>query len=398
MTKIKSLIEKHYYLLFFFLFILVYSCVVPGGLKPWQTIGVTQSFHAVDYSMGFCSRFFPGAIYNFLFGAVEEQTLNLYMSFLMIAFFFVLSILLEQFVLSVESKYRFVAVVILMFFLTGPVTFSIYIKTLGMLDVYWVFAALLFFVLLSRKETWFLLFIPFVICVLTYYVTWLCYLPFFVIILLYKISITKTKKDKVYLWVALSVSVIIAVALTLYFVFFEKSNLTYTVEGFIDALNAKGSDSYKYYSEVLYYYGYEAPVDVNIFDELLTRLSLSSVSLLHLSKISLVILIVPVVSFVCKFFYKQIKQCDVKLKKFSYFCMVLLFFCTYISSFLTSTDYVRWTAHACLPLFVSFIYVLYNEGSEVWSFVKESFEKINFKMILIYLVFYMSVVYDPYYI
>ena len=91
MSKIKSLTEKHYYSLFFFLFILIYSFVVSGGMRPWSSIGLTQSFHAVDYSMGFCARFLPGAVYQFIFGAVNETTLNLYLSVLMIVFFFVLS-------------------------------------------------------------------------------------------------------------------------------------------------------------------------------------------------------------------------------------------------------------------------------------------------------------------
>ena len=398
MNKIKSLAEKHYYSVFFFLFIIIYSYVVPGVLQPWESVDVTQSFHAVDYSMGFCSRFLPGVVYQFLFGAVNEKTLNLYMTALMVLFFFGLSLVLEKFILAVNSEYRFAAMVILLFFLTGPATFSIYIHTLGMLDVYWVFAALLFIVLLSRKETYFLLFIPFVLCVLVYYVTWICYIPFFIILILYKISVVKTKKEKVYLWAALLICIIAAASLTLYFALFERENLTYTLEEFIDVLKSRGIDYYRYYAESMYYDGYGGLEDPNasVFSELIARLGLNFSWFYSLSKVSVVILLLPAVSFIYKFFFKQISQCDNTLRKFSYICMLLLFPGTLVFSFFTSTDFIRWTGHAFLPLISSFIYVLHCEGNDALRNVKAGFEKQDFKAVLIYLAFYMSIVYDPY--
>ncbi|MBR5826306.1 MAG: hypothetical protein IKY78_04380 [Clostridia bacterium] len=396
MTKIKALYEKHYYSVFFFLFILVYSCIVPGGLQAWETTSVTQSFHAVDFSMGFCSRILPGAIYDFLFGAVNEQVLNIYLAVLMIVFFLVLSLFLERFILGVDSEYRFVATVFVLFFITGPATFSIYIKLPGMMDTYWLFAGLLFFVLLSKKQTWFLLFVPFLICALVHHATWLCYIPSFVLIALYKISVTQKKREKAYLWVALSLTVAAAVALTVYLVFFERDNLVYTVEEFIDVLSAKGSNHYTYFAESFYYYGYAPPESTSIFEELLFRISTNFISFNSLSRISVVVLLLPIVIFIYKFFIKQIATDSNKLKKFSYACMLLLVPCSVVATSFLSTDLIRWVGHAFLPLFASFLYVLYNEGAEAWNCVREDFQKINIKTVLIYLVFYMSVVYYPY--
>lgn len=396
MTKIKSLCEKHYYSVFFFLFILVYSCIVPGGLRPWETTSVTQSYHAVDFSMGFCSRFLPGAIYNFLFGAVNERVLNIYLAVLMIAFFFVLSLLLEKFILGVDSKYRFIAMVLVMFFITGPATFSIYIKLPGMMDTYWLLAGLLFFVLLSKKQTWFLLFIPFVICALVHHATWLCYIPAFVLIALYKISVTQKKKEKAYLWGTLFLAVVASIALTIYLVFFERDNLVYTVEEFIDVLSAKGANHYTYYAESFYYYGYAEYESTSVFEEMLFRISTNFVSFNSLSRISVIVLLMPLVIFIYKFFIKQINTDRNKLKKFSYVCMLLLVPCSIVATSFLSTDLIRWVDHAFLPLFASFLYVLYNEGAEAWECVKDDFQKINIKTVLIYFVFYMSVVYYPY--
>ncbi|MBQ9913843.1 MAG: hypothetical protein IJO73_06415 [Clostridia bacterium] len=396
MTKYKAMLEKHYYSVFFFLFLLIYSCAVPGELKPWEIYGVTQSFHAVDYSMGFCSRFLPGAIYSFFFDSYDEQLMNIYLSVLMIVFFFILSIFLEKFMLNVASEYRLIALVILLFFITGPATFSIYIKVLGMFDVYWVFSALLFFILLSKKETWFLLFIPFLVCVLTYYVTWLCYIPFFIIIVLYKISVTEKKKDRIYLWSSLVFSVIASVALTIYFVLFEKENLIYSEDEFVNVLNARGIGYAAYYTECLYYHVEDTIVTGNILDELMFRLSINFNNFNMFLPIPLYLLLAPVVVLVYRFFFKQISICGSKMKKFSYVCMLLLFAGTLVSTFFMSMDFVRWAGHAFLPLFTGFVYVLHNEGSAAWETVKEFFEKYPLRRIIVFLIFYAAVVYDPY--
>ncbi|MBE6775110.1 MAG: hypothetical protein E7543_02855 [Ruminococcaceae bacterium] len=396
MTKYKAMLEKHYYSVFFFLFLLIYSCAVPGELKPWEIYGVTQSFHAVDYSMGFCSRFLPGAIYSFFFDSYDEQLMNIYLSVLMIVFFFILSIFLEKFMLNVASEYRLIALVILLFFITGPATFSIYIKVLGMFDVYWVFSALLFFILLSKKETWFLLFIPFLICVLTYYVTWLCYIPLYIIIVLYKISVTEKKNDRAYLWSSLVFSVIASVALTIYFVLFEKENLTYSADEFVNVLNSRGDIYTGYYEECLYYHYNDMVLTGNIFEEFMFRLSINFDYFNMFLPIPLYLLLAPVVVLVYRFFFKQISICGSKMKKFSYVCMLLLFAGTLVSTFFMSMDFVRWAGHAFLPLFTGFVYVLHNEGSAAWETVKEFFEKYPLRNIIVFLIFYAAVVYDPY--
>lgn len=397
MTKAKTLFEKHYYALFFFLFIIAYSCVIPGELKPWRTDGLTLSYHAVDYSMGFCSRFLPGAIYNFLFNSITEEKVSLYSSALMIIFFAVLSIFLEKFMNNVSAEYRFTAIVVLLFFLTGPATFSIYVKVLGMLDVYWVFAAALFIILLSKKETYFLLFLPFLLCVLNYYVTWLCYIPFFAIITLYKISTLTSKKEKIYLWISLIFSLVIAFGLSLYLVIYEKDNLTYTLEEFNEIFNAYGINP-EYYTISMYYQVQDTAYVGDIFTELFIRLKINLKMADIENKIPLFLLITPIVTFIYSFFFKQIKQCKERLKQLSYLCMILLFAGTMIISLIATTDLIRWTGHAFLPLFTSMLYVLYKEGDSAWIYIKENLGKYSLPTLLIYLLFYASVVYDPYFV
>ncbi len=401
MAKVKSLIEKHYYALFFFIFVMVYSCVIPGELKLWKTDELTLSFHAVDYSMGFCSRFLPGAIYNFFFDSISERQASIYLTVLMVVFFAVLSVLLERLMLNVDSEYRFTALVVLLFFLTGPSTFAIFINVLGMLDVYWVFAAILFFILLSNKHTHFLLFVPFLICILVYYVTWLCYIPFFAIIVLYRISISETKKEKSILWVSLIVSVVSALGLTLYFVIFEKGNLTYTLDEFLSIFYSKNVDP-AYYGQSIYYYDIHSDQQYGtskfILEELYIRLSVNfKISNLY-NKIPLFLLLLPIVAFIYKFLLRQIKSCDIALKKFSFVCMMLLFAGTMAVSVIATTDLIRWTGHAFLPLFAAFLYVLYNEGDLAWMCLKENLSKYSFKTVMVFLIFYASVIYNPYFV
>ena len=66
MIKLKNLVIRHKIALSFFAFIVIYNFVFVD--KPFEfssLCDVTYAYHLVDFSVGFCTKLLPGAIYNF---------------------------------------------------------------------------------------------------------------------------------------------------------------------------------------------------------------------------------------------------------------------------------------------------------------------------------------------
>lgn len=390
---------------------MVYSFVVPGEFKLWEADDAVLAIHAVDFGMGFCSKLLPGAVYNLFFDSVGTLKTSLYLSALLIGFFIILSFLLEKFILKVEPQHRKTAFIILAFFLTGPATFAIHVYYPGMLDMYWVFCALLLFLLLSKKQLTPLMFLPFVLCVTIYFASLICFIPFFVIIILYKISCTQEKKEKVQLWSMLIVSSIAAVGLGIYFAVCEERNLIYSMEEFHELYSSRGTDNFFYFDRSLYKYLDNSNLmefvpnvpkwlyPYPIICEIIIRVSHTFAKVSIPDKLIIAAIIMPIIAFIFSFLKNQIKANKTnKLKAFSFVCMILLPFATMVCALLFSEDVVRWIGNSFLLLFTSFIYILYKEGQDARQLVEERISKIPLTTIILYLTFYAFIVYHPYYV
>ncbi len=392
---------------------MIYSFVVPGEFKLFRVDEAILAIHAVDFGMGFCSKLLPGAIYNIFFDSVDTIKTSLYLSVLLIGFFAILSLLLEKFILNIEPMHRKTAIIILAFFLTGPSTFAIHTHYPGMLDMYWVFCALMLFVFLSKKQLTPLIFLPFILCVTVYFSSLICFIPFFVIIILYKISCTQEKKEKALLWSVLIISTVAAVGLSVYFAAFEGNNLVYTIDEFHEIYSKKGVDDFFYFDQSLYkdvvsnnydeYAVFTLKSDSTIEKfiwEVTLRMNYNLTAISLKDKITVLFLLLPVGSFILAFLFNQIKinfGNKYRLKQFSNICMVALPFFTLFTSVFFSEDLIRWIGHAFLTLFASFIFILCKEGDTVWGWVEEHIAKIPSVALLLFFVFYATTVYHPYY-
>lgn len=416
MAVVKKIWNKHYYSICFFAFLLIYSLTVPTSLQPWHACNVSLAFHAVDFSMGFCSKILPGAIYNIFFDSVTFFKVTLYESILLILFFVAVSVLLEKVMLSIDSQYKKSATIMMLFFLTGPVTFGGYVKQMGMIDVYWLFLTAFFLFALYNKKTRLLLPIIAVLCVAVHYSAIICFVPFFALLILYKASCTDDKKEKKLLNINFFVTVILSLASTVYFVIFEKKNLTYSREEFDKILLDRGvlETNLNYYDFAFYNYSegneeFLSELEMNfdlgyLFDVIWQQIGTNQTFFKTLSSGEIWItaafifaLIVPLVVFVFKAFVTVIKKNkENKIKVFSLVCMMLLPVATLGCCFLFSTDLIRWILHAFLPLFVSFIFVLYYEGKEMWKLVHEKISAVPSGLLIIYFMVYSLSVFDPY--
>ena len=67
MARAKRFFSSHRIFFGLFTFLFVYSYAVGNTFVPFRVEEHFYSFYAVDYALGFCSRFLPGAIFPAVF-------------------------------------------------------------------------------------------------------------------------------------------------------------------------------------------------------------------------------------------------------------------------------------------------------------------------------------------
>lgn len=419
MNLIKKTWSKHYYSICFFAFLMCYSVVIPGKCQLWQISDVSLSFHGVDFSMGFCSKILPGAIYNIFFDDVNIFKVSVYETVLLILLFAGVSVIIEKFIFQFPLNQQKTGVIISLFLVTGPITFSNYVNELGMLDVYWIFLSALLIVFLSKKELYVLI-IPVCLCaIMVHFSSAFCFVPFFFFLILYKISCVTESKEKKYLCIVFIATIIASVLLAVYFVVFETTALTYTQQEFREILLSRGvPESHLYYYEYAFYgdgSGYvdvdQAVLDITMDSPIayllyVVKAQFVNTITLHMGQFALgnginslfiLILAMPIVIFIFKAFSELIKNNkENKIKAASLVFMMIMSFVPMVVGFFTSTDLIRWISHSFFPFFIFFAYVLYNEGEDFRESVSHRLSGIPLTVLGSYFLVYAITCFEPY--
>lgn len=408
MQRLKNAFYEHRFGLFFFVFLMAYSFIVSGNMQVWKVDDLTYSFHAIDFSVGFCSRVLPGAICNWIFGTVSEAKVSVYMTVLFICCFLMIAFMLEKLFLRTETEHRYATIIMIVFFLTGPGAFTPHVRMFGMFDFYWLLLSVLSVIFLEHKYLRFAIIPCMFLMAFIYHGALICYIPFLVLVVLFKISITESKKEKAVLFIILAAAVAAAVAISLYMMVFEYDNVRLTVDELKNMLQERGVTSTEYYEESFYSWTdeqIEEEFGLGKEDFYLTtdadkgfsgmikamiqrvtihfRLKYIGKNLTHF------ILIAPVIFVIMKFLTNQLKENKAnKLKSFCLFCAGGLFFFTTIVSGVMSTDRIRWLSNATVPLFAFVFYTLYKGEETDRAKISSIIEAIPMKLIVPYYVFY----------
>ncbi|MBQ9913037.1 MAG: hypothetical protein IJO73_02290 [Clostridia bacterium] len=409
MNKLKKFYTKHYYAISFFSFILVYNIVFTCILGEWEFHNEALSFHLVDFSMGFCSRFLVGAIYNSIFDNTSVLSVILYESILLITFLLIISFYLEKLVLSIEKEHRKTILFILIFFVTGTSTLPMYVYMLGSFDSYWFYLSIIFIALLSRKQLYIFIVPVFITTIIIHYASIVAFIPFYLFILLYKISITEEKKERFLLWAIVVVSTVSAILFAGYFIVFDNKNLTYSMEDFIAILKSRGIVSEPiYYLTSFYDYDYFGMLDKESFANITSPFLYALKFLEYRIKVNFelipfeqgfvpFLLNLPVVVFILLYLRDRNKENSTnKIRIITTFCMCAMFFCTIILSVFLSTDIVRFISHAYMLLFASFLYIIYNEKGAYLEYIDAYIMKFPKSIIALYIIFYTTMIFKPY--
>ncbi len=400
--------KKHPYLLIYFLGFIAYNFFVTASMNPMGLSDVCYPYFLVDFSMGFCSKLLPGAIYNFFFDNTSKESVFTFNTIVFLVFVFIVLVLLEKILLLHEGKNRTGIFLLTFFFLTGISVFPMCVYKMGSLDSFWMYFTVMSVLFLSDKRLYLFIIPSSLMVIMVNYGGIFVYIPFILLLMIYKTTVIQDKKEKALLWIVASVSFVLTVLLSGYFVLYEQSNLVYTFEEFSEILSSRGYEGVsKYYATGLYMEPYYETIDYeginNIESPLLRALffvfqrflfTLETISFGNGIAPMLLCLPVVVLVFLCfKAFLKQ--KNDNRLKKAVIICICLMFFLSIGACIAFSADVVRFIGHAYSLLLATFFYIVYYERENITNHLSKLLSKIPQFVIIIYMVLYALVVFDP---
>lgn len=406
-TEIGSFFRRHKVMFFFFIFIVTYECIFVWQFKEWEIGSYPYVYHALDYSLGFCTRVLPGAVSNFLLGEVTVFKVTIFETVLLLLFFVCLSFFLEKLYFRLKKEDRPYGLVLMFLFVCGPCSFGIYVNELGMLDSWMLYTAAVIFLLLLHKRLWLVIIVFAFILSLIYTASILSFAPFVVIILLYKASVEKKQKDRCVLFVVAGVFAFVAIATTLYFLNFEPKNIKLTPDEFFSMIYSRGCKTDDEVYNIFFGiapegYGVSQGEKALFLYQIIARIQIHLAMLFENSNTKFVqvahafLLICPVLLLLFSLFFYKMKNSRQPIQKFSCFCMCMLFFFINVVCFFVSTDTHKWLAQAFILTFACFLFVLYHEPQILTEKIKPLMHKIPFPVWVIYGIIYAITVFRPY--
>ena len=413
-NKTIKFIKHHKVFFFICLFLPVYHWLIVNEARWFEVKPISYSYHAVDYSMGFCSRILPGEIYYRLVGVYSQTAVSVYLLFVYALFIIMLALLVDRFALKFCQKQK-ACFVLLIFFLTGPVTFNVLVSELGMLDFYWALFFLMACLCLKNKYLKFTVPLFVVLMVMTHYAALACYAAALMLIILFFAAKSDSKKEKITYLCIFVFSFIIGIGLALYFLTHDSSNLVYNVDEFRNILQKDRNalsfyydySFYKYfgseYANTRLYAAYSAGIageefmyTKNIFEialhQIKANLQYTSISQLV---ISIVLGLIPQ-SLLIYILVGYFKKKPAKKKRWIFVLFLLLCIgCELVGCFF-SNDTPRWVGNSVIILFVFTLYILHYEYEQGMERVEALFQKIGYPLVYGFLFFYSNMVMDAY--
>lgn len=409
MTERKTKKFYQYWILFFAVISAYSFCVVNGFSLPRVDPYVTYTYHCVDYSMGFCSRFLNGGLYNLFVKDPSPASATVFELIVLFSIYAGVTFLLARWTAALSDENRMTGLRLVCLLLTGSCAFPVFSGVLGMLEVFWVVFGILFILCLQNRYLRFLSPVLMFCFLLTHIGAMLSVVPLFALLLLYEYSLAEDKKEKRIWLILFFVSCTAAVLSFCYFVGFEKRTLTYDIYEFNKILESRGTKGYYYYDFSLYAnntdYNSFAPfvcdhktadsMDISMFvaGEEKTGLAaffseikyqtgirkayylINGAEVLKklLGRLFIAVIITfPVIAVLFKYVFARFKAAKGDgTSRFIWFCAIVFLPFTVVCSIPISDDTVRWLAHAILCVFTLLLYTSYREKQSFLAPVRE---------------------------
>lgn len=415
--KLKGVLCKHKYAFSIFAFYVIYNFVIVCNFSLPKINDLTFTFHMVDYSIGFCSELLPGAIYNALFSAKSADMVNVYFSVVYYLFLLAVSFLLEKFLCKFDAQNRFIAFIIVLFFITGPVTLAPLVVFFGALDTYWFFLAVVFLIIVQNKYLKWFVPILFVLSLFIHVAAMMSFIPFCALIVLLEASRNeKVRKSYVAIF---TISVLLTVAMFLYFLLFSKDNLILSLDAFRAFASERNIPEWgdKYYEYALYRISFANGTEMinaasagngNFITQVLNAIWIQTEEIYknyamidrayYLKTISVIFISMPIIVMLYNYVLSRFKKEKInKLRCFVWFCaLFLLPFAFIVTSALFATDIIRWLVHGVIFLFILVMYEIYRSSdTDYLESLNKRLNNSSYFAVIIYFVLYMMCTVDP---
>ena len=203
------------------------------GLKVYPP---TFQFYLCDYSVGFCSRLFVGAVIALFRDNVTTSLMSLIINVAVCASLFFQAILAGVLLRTALINKSLLATLIALLFLTNPLVVAENMSAPGLLDVYLL---LLFLAWLAFLKTPLIAIVTPMFCLLgmaIHYEFLFTFLPPMLTLLLYYALFSEKKRVCVGRWFAFAGGSAVSFSSFVYFVFFAKDHLKMTSEEFYQYL------------------------------------------------------------------------------------------------------------------------------------------------------------------
>ena len=361
----------------------------------------------------------PGAVYHLFFKDVYLEQLNVYLTILVMLFFACVALLLAKMVVTQPTQsQRNTLLVLIIFYLSGPCTFSIFTYQLGILDFYWLPLSALFMLLVSNKYLKYLIPLIFALSILVHFSCFLSYLILYSLILLFRIATAEDKKEKRGFLIVFACSLVLSLVLTVYFITHEQNNLTYSFDAFHREQQKRTlsfDEIYRiYYDDALYKYYEEGNISferarsvplltgTGAFAQIINGVYAQFKKTMDMYDAARGFrlrfffsagLLAPLYALFVKYWARKIKEGS-RLQKITC-CLCIVQFPFTMLGALFSPDVSRFLTHAFLIQFTLFFYVLFKEKET--NVIKALLPRfIGSREVLIYYLIYAITFFDPY--
>ena len=386
MSAKSNIFIQHRIAIGFFVFIILYEFLLGTRCAFWSPPETVYPLYLLDFGFGFCSKLLPGAVFRFIFRTCSRSVIHVFCVFLFLCVIAGGAVLFEKLLLHVKNEYRSMCFISILLTITGPASITSFVRLLGYYDIYWLLIFILFFFLLSNKKLYFLVVLLFPLLVLVHYGAIICYIPAMLLILLYKTACTEDKNERLALWFVLLCSAVLAAGCVLYFVLYERNNLIYTLQEFVERLKERGARvtfvfETSFYGETLETAGAASNHggaallnDGSLFEAIKNMLAdrfasaggFTGHTASFRDTLFCLAVLLPVVAVIDCVLVRFIQSKETGLwKRLACVGSMLLFVFCMLIGYLFSTDTFRWFSNAFLPFMSFFLFVVFHDEDAV---------------------------------
>lgn len=334
-----------------------------------QTVNpVAYEFHAVDYSLGFCAKLLPGAIYHLLVGKYNETAMTVYVRIISLLLILLLSILTQRIYTALSDHTKNSVLLFLILCIACPCTFYYALQFEGCLDAYWIILFLLCVLFMQNKFLrWAIPLLAFSM-ILVHGGAILCYIPLAALVLLLKTVVSEDKKEKAALFTVFVLTVVVSFGAVGYFALYNHANLKVSdidqLGKFFDSRDVKSRFYYEWYF-------FEASVDGGVqqddFPEFLFSSSASPLVQLvfkvlrqmyytvstsdYIRPLPQLLYALPLFAGLAAVLLKFVRRSKKAAIRLLGVCFLLLPLFSIFSGLAFSNDVLRWFSHALICLF-----------------------------------------------